>query len=126
MARPKAFFGSARAVAANVGGGSLTIIATALVETGSRMDDVIFEEFKGTGNSEIKLDRSLSEKRIFPAFDIATSGTRREEKLFRPDQLDSVYTLRRGLQQMPPQSAMEWLIKRIAATTNNDALLAGL
>jgi transcription termination factor Rho len=126
MARPKAFFGSARAVAANVGGGSLTIIATALVETGSRMDDVIFEEFKGTGNSEIKLDRSLSEKRIFPAFDIATSGTRREEKLFRPDQLDGVYTLRRGLQQMPPQSAMEWLIKRIAATTNNDALLAGL
>jgi transcription termination factor Rho len=126
MARPKAFFGSARAVAANVGGGSLTIIATALVETGSRMDDVIFEEFKGTGNSEIKLDRSLSEKRIFPAFDIATSGTRREEKLFRPDQLDSVYTLRRGLQQMPPQSAMEWLIKRIAATTNNDSLLAGL
>jgi len=126
MAKPKAFFGSARAVAANVGGGSLTIIATALVETGSRMDDVIFEEFKGTGNSEIKLDRSLSEKRIFPAFDIATSGTRREEKLFRPDQLDSVYTLRRGLQQMPPQSAMEWLIKRIAATTNNDALLAGL
>ena len=126
MARPKAFFGSARAVAANVGGGSLTIIATALVETGSRMDDVIFEEFKGTGNSEIKLDRSLSEKRIFPAFDIATSGTRREEKLFRPDQLDSVYTLRRGLQQMPPQSAMEWLIKRIAATTNNDSLLTGL
>jgi transcription termination factor Rho len=126
MAKPKAFFGSARAVAGNVGGGSLTIIATALVETGSRMDDVIFEEFKGTGNSEIKLDRSLSEKRIFPAFDIATSGTRREEKLFRPDQLDSVYTLRRGLQQMPPQSAMEWLIKRIAATTNNDSLLTGL
>jgi transcription termination factor Rho len=126
MARPKAFFGSARAVAGSVGGGSLTIIATALVETGSRMDDVIFEEFKGTGNSEIKLDRSLSEKRIFPAFDIATSGTRREEKLFRPDQLDSVYTLRRGLQQMPPQSAMEWLIKRIAATQNNDSLLTGL
>ncbi len=126
MAKPKAFFGSARAVAGTVGGGSLTIIATALVETGSRMDDVIFEEFKGTGNSEIKLDRSLAEKRIFPAIDIATSGTRREEKLFRPDQLDGVYTLRRGLQQMPPQSAMEWLIKRIAATANNDALLSGL
>jgi transcription termination factor Rho len=126
MARPKAFFGSARAVAPQHGGGSLSIIATALVETGSRMDDVIFEEFKGTGNSEIKLDRSLAEKRIFPAIDIATSGTRREEKLFRPEQLDSVYTLRRGLQQMPPQSAMEWLIKRIAGTANNDALLAGL
>ena len=126
MARPKAFFGSARSVAPAHGGGSLTIIATALVETGSRMDDVIFEEFKGTGNSEIKLDRSLAEKRIYPAIDIATSGTRREEKLFRPDQLDAVFTLRRGLQQMPPSSAMEWLIKRIGATANNDALLAGL
>jgi transcription termination factor Rho len=126
MAKPKAFFGSARSVAPQHGGGSLSIIATALVETGSRMDDVIFEEFKGTGNCEIKLDRSLAEKRIYPAIDIATSGTRREDKLFRPDQLDSVFTLRRGLQQMPPQSAMEWLIKRIAATPNNDALLAGL
>jgi len=126
MAKPKAFFGSARAIPASSGGGSLTIIATALVETGSRMDDVIFEEFKGTGNCEIKLDRSLAEKRIYPAIDIATSGTRREEKLFRPDQLDSVYTLRRGLAQMPPQSAMEWLIKRIAATPSNDQLLAGL
>jgi transcription termination factor Rho len=126
MAKPKAFFGSARSVAPKDGGGSLTIIATALVETGSRMDDVIFEEFKGTGNCEIKLDRSLAEKRIFPAFDIATSGTRREEKLYKPEQLDAVYTLRRGLQQMPPQSAMEWLIKRIASTPNNDALLSGL
>jgi transcription termination factor Rho len=126
MAKPKAFFGSARAVASTSGGGSLTIIATALIETGSRMDDVIFEEFKGTGNSEIKLDRSLAEKRIYPAIDIATSGTRREEKLFRPDQLDSVYTLRRGLSQMPPQAGMEWLIKRIANTPNNDQLLAGL
>jgi transcription termination factor Rho len=126
MAKPKAFFGSARSVAPNVGGGSITIIATALVETGSRMDDVIFEEFKGTGNCEIKLDRSLAEKRIYPAIDIAASGTRREDKLFRPEQLDGVYTLRRGLQQMPPQSAMEWLIKRIAATPNNDALLSGL
>jgi transcription termination factor Rho len=126
MAKPKAFFGSARSVAPMHGGGSLTIIATALVETGSRMDDVIFEEFKGTGNSEIKLDRSLAEKRIYPAIDIGTSGTRREEKLFRPDQLDAVFTLRRGLHQMPPSSAMEWLIKRIGATPNNDALLAGL
>jgi transcription termination factor Rho len=126
MAKPKAFFGSARSIPDTSGGGSLTIIATALVETGSRMDDVIFEEFKGTGNCEIKLDRSLAEKRIYPAIDIGTSGTRREEKLFRPDQIDSVYTLRRGLSQMPPQSAMEWLIKRIAATPSNDALLAGL
>jgi transcription termination factor Rho len=126
MAKPKAFFGSARAVHPKDGGGSLTIIATALVETGSRMDDVIFEEFKGTGNCEIKLDRSLSEKRIFPSFDIAASGTRREEKLYKDGQLDAIYTLRRGLQQMPPQAGMEWLIKRIAATVNNDALLAGL
>jgi transcription termination factor Rho len=126
MAKPKAFFGSARAIPASSGGGSLTIIATALVETGSRMDDVIFEEFKGTGNSEIKLDRSLAEKRIYPAIDIGTSGTRREEKLFKPDQLDAVYTLRRGLSQMPPQAAMEWLIKRIAAVPGNDQLLAGL
>jgi transcription termination factor Rho len=126
MAKPKAFFGSARAVSPAAGGGSLTIIATALVETGSRMDDVIFEEFKGTGNLELKLDRSLAEKRIYPAIDIATSGTRREEKLFRPDQLDAVYALRRGLSQMPPQAAMEWLIKRIAATQSNDILLAGL
>ncbi len=126
MAKPKAFFGSARSVHPKDGGGSLTIISTALVETGSRMDDVIFEEFKGTGNCEIKLDRSLAEKRIFPAFDIAASGTRREEKLYRPDQVDKIYTLRRGLQQMPPQSAMEWMIKRIANTPNNDALLDGL
>jgi transcription termination factor Rho len=126
MAKPKAFFGSARAIPENAGGGSLTIISTALVETGSRMDDVIFEEFKGTGNSELKLDRSLADKRIYPAIDITTSGTRREEKLFKPEQLEAVYTLRRGLAQMPPQSAMEWLIKRIAATPSNDALLAGL
>ena len=126
MAKPKAFFGSARNVAPEDGGGSLTIIATALVETGSRMDDVIFEEFKGTGNCEIKLDRGLAERRIFPAIDIPASGTRREEKLYKPDQVNSIYMLRRGLQQMPPTGAMEWLIKRISATANNDALLAGL
>jgi transcription termination factor Rho len=126
MAKPKAFFGSARAIPETAGGGSLTIIATALVETGSRMDDVIFEEFKGTGNCEIKLDRGLAEKRIYPAIDIGTSGTRREEKLFKAEQMESVFTLRRGLAQMPPQAAMEWLIKRIAGTANNDTLLAGL
>ena len=126
MQKPKAFFGSARMIAPQHGGGSLTIISTALVETGSRMDDVIFEEFKGTGNCEIKLDRSLADRRIFPAFDIGTSGTRREEKLYRPDQLDKVHLLRRGLHQLPPQAGMEWLIKRIAATSNNDSLLDGL
>jgi transcription termination factor Rho len=126
MAKPKAFFGSARCVHSRDGGGSLTIISTALIETGSRMDDVIFEEFKGTGNCEIKLDRTLAEKRIFPAFDVAASGTRHEEKLYKPDQVETIYTLRRGLQQMPPQAGMEWLIKRIAATPNNDALLQGL
>jgi transcription termination factor Rho len=126
MQKPKAFFGSARMIAQEHGGGSLTIIATALVETGSRMDDVIFEEFKGTGNCEIKLDRSLADRRIYPAFDIAISGTRREEKLYRPDQVQKIHMLRRGLQQMPPQAGMEWLIKRIAGTSNNDSLLDGL
>jgi transcription termination factor Rho len=126
MQKPKAFFGSARMIAPQHGGGSLTIIATALVETGSRMDDIIFEEFKGTGNCEIKLDRSLADRRIFPAFDIAASGTRREEKLYRPDQLEKVHLLRRGLHQLPPQAGMEWLIKRIAGTSNNDSLLDGL
>ena len=126
MQKPKAFFGSARMIAPQHGGGSLSIIATALVETGSRMDEVIFEEFKGTGNSEVKLDRGLADRRIYPAFDIATSGTRREEKLYRPDQLEKVHLLRRGLHQLPPQAGMEWLIKRIAATSNNDSLLDGL
>jgi transcription termination factor Rho len=126
MATPKAFFGSARSIAASSGGGSITIIGTALVETGSRMDDVIFEEFKGTGNCEVKLDRSLAEQRIFPAIDIPASGTRREDKLFRPDQLDAVYLLRRGLQQMPASGAMNWLSKRIANTPTNDLLLATL
>jgi transcription termination factor Rho len=126
MATPKAFFGSARSIAPQSGGGSITIIGTALVETGSRMDDVIFEEFKGTGNCEIKLDRSLAEQRIFPAIDIPASGTRREDKLFRPDQLDAVYLLRRGLQQMPASAAMNWLSKRIGNTPSNDVLLATL
>ena len=126
MQKPKAFFGSARMIAPQHGGGSLTIISTALVETNSRMDDIIFEEFKGTGNCEIKLDRALADRRVFPAFDVAVSGTRREEKLFRPDQLEKVHLLRRGLHQLPPQAGMEWLIKRIAATPNNDSLLDGL
>ena len=127
MAKPKAFFGSARSMAPRDGGGILTIISTALVETGSRMDDVIFEEFKGTGNCEIKLDRSLAEKRIFPAFDIATSGTRREEKLYRAGSARQRCTrCAAGCSRCRRKSAMEWLIKRIAGTPNNDALLAGL
>jgi transcription termination factor Rho len=89
---PKRFFGAARNIE---GGGSLTIIATALIETGSRMDDVIFEEFKGTGNMELHLDRSISERRIFPAFNIEKSGTRKEELLYHPDEMSKVYTLRR-------------------------------
>ena len=93
VVKPRQLFASARRTEE---GGSLTIIASVLVETGSRMDDVIFEEFKGTGNCEIKLDRGLAEKRIFPAFDIATSGTRREEKLYGQDQINAIYTLRRG------------------------------
>ena len=96
------------------------------METGSKMDEVIFEEFKGTGNMELDLSRRLAERRIFPAFDIAASGTRREEKLYRPDQLEKVHLLRRGLHQLPPQAGMEWLIKRIAGTANNDSLLDGL
>ena len=123
LQRPKRFFGAARNIEE---GGSLTIIATALIDTGSRMDEVIFEEFKGTGNCEIHLERRLYEKRVFPAINLNRSGTRREEKLYRPDQLEKVHLLRRGLHQLPPQAGMEWLIKRIAATTNNDSLLDGL
>ena len=98
MEEPKQFVGSARNLADGV---SLTIIATPLIETGSRADEVIFEEFKGTGNMELVLAREIAEKRIYPAIDIATSATRREEKLFRADQLEHVYTLRRGLGRMP-------------------------
>ena len=116
LQRPKRFFGAARNVEE---GGSLTIIATALVETGSRMDDVIYEEFKGTGNMEIHLDRKIAEKRIFPAVNINRSGTRREELLTKPDELQKIWILRKLLHPMEEIAAMEFLLERLKATKNN-------
>ncbi len=114
--RPKRFFGAARNIE---GGGSLTIIATALVETGSKMDEVIFEEFKGTGNMEIKLDRKLTDKRVFPSIDIAPSGTRKEELLTPREDLQKVWILRKILSPMGSVAAMEFLIDKLGATKNN-------
>ena len=114
--KPKKFFGAARNIE---NGGSLTILATALIETGSRMDDVIFEEFKGTGNMEVHLDRSLSEKRIFPAIDINKSGTRREEKLLSPEELNIVFALRRAMSNMPVAEVTEQIINQMVLTKNN-------
>jgi len=114
--RPKRFFGAARNIE---GGGSLTIIATALVETGSKMDEVIFEEFKGTGNMEIKLDRKLTDKRVFPSIDIAPSGTRKEELLTPRDDLQKVWILRKILSPMGTIDAMEFLIDKLSSTKNN-------
>ncbi len=116
----KRFFGAARNIE---DGGSLTIVATALVETGSRMDDVIFEEFKGTGNLELRLDRALEQRRIFPAIDVHASGTRREELLLDPDDLEAVRALRRGLAALEPQDAAERLTERLKATASNRELL---
>src|SRR5712672_2968175 len=121
LQRPKRFFGSARNIEE---GGSLTIIATALIDTGSRMDDVIFEEFKGTGNSEIILDRKLVDKRIFPAIDINRSGTRKEELLMPKDDLQRIWVLRKVLNPLSPVEAMELLIERLAKTTANSEFLA--
>ena len=117
LQRPKRFFGAARNIEE---GGSLTIIATALVETGSRMDDVIYEEFKGTGNMEIHLDRKIAEKRIFPAVNINRSGTRREELLTKPDELQKIWILRKLLHPMDEVAAMEFLLERLKATKTND------
>jgi transcription termination factor Rho len=117
---PKRFFGAARNLEE---GGSLTILATALVETGSRMDDVIFEEFKGTGNMELRLDRKLADKRIYPAIDIEASGTRREELLFDPDELTEVWKLRRVLMALEPGAALELLIDRLKSTQSNAEFL---
>ena len=118
--KPKRFFGSARNIE---GGGSLTIIATALIDTGSRMDEVIFEEFKGTGNSEIQLDRKLLEKRIFPALDINKSSTRKEDLLMAPADLQRSYLLRKVLHSMAPIDAMEFILSRVTKTkTNSDFL----
>jgi transcription termination factor Rho len=116
LQRPKRFFGAARNIEE---GGSLTIIATALIDTGSRMDEVIFEEFKGTGNSEIILDRKVSDKRVFPAMDITRSGTRKEELLVPPDQLKKMYVLRRILNPMGTVDAIEFLIDKLKQTKNN-------
>ncbi|MDR1816774.1 MAG: transcription termination factor Rho [Puniceicoccales bacterium] len=123
LSKPKRFFGSARNIE---GGGSLTILGTALVETGSKMDEVIFEEFKGTGNMELDLDRDLSNKRIFPAISFERSGTRKEELLYHPDELQKVYALRRAMKGVPSVDAMEQLIHRIKKTANNIEFLMTL
>ncbi|MGH7295648.1 MAG: transcription termination factor Rho, partial [Polyangiaceae bacterium] len=121
MQRPKAFFGSARNIE---GGGSLTIVATALIDTGSRMDEVIFEEFKGTGNMEIILDRDLADRRVFPAIDVQRSGTRREERLVPPDVLLGMHTLRKVLLKMRASEATPLLLKKLAETASNAEFLA--
>jgi transcription termination factor Rho len=120
LQKPKRFFGSARNIE---DGGSLTIIATALVETGSKMDEVIFEEFKGTGNMELHLDRGLSDKRIFPALSMDKSGTRKEELLYHPDEMLKIYSLRRAMKGLPSTDAMEMLIQRIKKTSTNAEFL---
>lgn len=123
LSRPKKFFGTARKVEE---GGSLTILATALIDTGSRMDEVIYEEFKGTGNMEIVLDRELSDRRVFPAMDVARSGTRKEELLMSPDHLRRVWVLRKALDQMSPVEAMELLLDRLRKSDSNAEFLDGM
>ena len=118
--KPKKFFGAARNIE---NGGSLTILASALIETGSRMDDVIFEEFKGTGNMEVHLDRKLSEKRIFPAIDINKSGTRREDLLLTPKEMETVYALRKALNNLPVADVTENIISQMVQTKNNAEFL---
>jgi transcription termination factor Rho len=120
LQKPKRFFGAARNIE---GGGSLTIIATALIDTGSRMDEVIFEEFKGTGNMEVVLDRHIADKRIFPAVDINRSGTRKEELLMDEVELNRVYLLRNFLADMPPAEALEFLLDRVKRTKTNKEFL---
>jgi transcription termination factor Rho len=121
--RPKRFFGAARNIE---DGGSLTIIATALIDTGSRMDEVIFEEFKGTGNMEIHLDRRLVDKRIFPAIDIHRSGTRKEELLLDEFTLNRVYILRKFLSSLNPVESMEMLLDKMKGTKNNREFLESM
>jgi transcription termination factor Rho len=124
LIKPKKFFGSARNVEE---GGSLTILATALIETGSRMDELIFEEFKGTGNMELHLDRALVEKRLYPAIHVLQSATRREDLLYHPDEWERVQMLRKTMAALPPIEAMEKLIENLEATkTNAELLLSGL
>ncbi|MFZ9747663.1 MAG: transcription termination factor Rho [Opitutaceae bacterium] len=123
LQKPKRFFGSARNIE---GGGSLTIIASALIDTGSRMDEIIFEEFKGTGNSEVHLDRGLVERRIFPAINIDRSGTRKEELIYHPEELQRIYGLRRAMQGLGPIESMEMLITRLRKTKSNAEFLLSL
>ena len=123
LQRPKRFFGAARNIEE---GGSLTIIATALIDTGSRMDEVIFEEFKGTGNSEIILDRKVSDKRVFPAIDVARSGTRKEDLLVPRDQLKKVYVLRRILNPMGTMDGIEFLIDKLRSTKTNGEFFSSM
>ena len=123
LQRPKRFFGAARNIEE---GGSLTIIATALIETGSRMDEVIFEEFKGTGNMEIHLDRKLTEKRIFPSIDINRSGTRKEELLLPPEDLNRIWILRKLLSPLSPVDSMEFLLEKLKGTRNNADFLGAM
>jgi len=123
LQRPKRFFGAARNIEE---GGSLTIVATALVDTGSRMDEVIFEEFKGTGNCEIILDRKLVDKRVFPAIDIQRSGTRKEELLIPKEDLQRIWILRKVLNPLSPTEAMELLISRLEKVRNNAEFLTNM
>jgi transcription termination factor Rho len=123
LQRPKRFFGAARNIEE---GGSLTIIATALIDTGSRMDDVIFEEFKGTGNSEIHLDRRLSDKRLFPAIDLQRSGTRKEELLINKEDLNRIWVMRRVLNPLSPVEQMEVVLERLEKTKSNSEFLASM
>jgi transcription termination factor Rho len=123
LQRPKRFFGAARNIEE---GGSLTIVATALIDTGSRMDEVIFEEFKGTGNSEIHLDRKLADRRVFPSIDIQKSGTRKEELLLPKEDLNRVWVLRKVLTPLSPTEGMELLLSRLGKTKANSEFLASM
>ena len=123
LQKPKRFFGAARKIEK---GGSLTILATALIETGSRMDEVIFEEFKGTGNMELQLDRRLSNKRIYPAIDVVASSTRREDLLLDKDTLRRMYVLRNHLADMTPQESMELMLQNMRGTFTNEEFLQSM
>jgi len=123
MEKPRRFFGSARNVE---DGGSLTVVATCLIDTGSRMDEVIFQEFKGTGNMELVLDRRLFEKRIFPTINIPQSGTRKEEKLYPKEQVEKLYLMRRALSSLSPEAAMELLLQKVREFSSNELFLQSL
>jgi transcription termination factor Rho len=123
MEKPRRFFGSARKVE---DGGSLTVVATCLIDTGSRMDEVIFQEFKGTGNMELVLDRRLFEKRIFPCINIPQSGTRKEEKLYPKEQVEKLYLMRRALSTLSPEASMELLLQKVREFPTNEEFLASL